>query len=40
MDRINALTRCPHPTFPRARGKGINKIKTRNQFDGQAGASV
>jgi hypothetical protein len=25
--RMDALARCPHPTFPRERGKGINKIQ-------------
>jgi len=24
--RMDALARCPHPTFPRGQGKGINRI--------------
>jgi hypothetical protein len=23
---MDALARCPHPTFPREQGKGINRI--------------
>ncbi len=32
---MDALARCPHPTFPREQGKGINtiyKIKTNPEL--------